>query len=237
MPSERGSKLAWRILAIFLATSAAAILAAIYHSDVGRVVIANAKASITNIIAEQTSTAAIEPVVNKIPTKDPGRVTNSIVLVRTDPNDFSAPAAPSRDAIATAYQSALQSRAPAAAPPPAQPPAPVVATAPAQAPAPAPAPAPAKTIDPETLSTLMNRAKGMLAVGDIPPARLLLERAANAQDASAAFLLAETYDPAVLGTRDIRTITPDPAMARDWYQKAARLGSPEAQARLAQLQN
>ena len=83
----------------------------------------------------------------------------------------------------------------------------------------------------------MSRAKSMLAVGDIPTARLLLERAADAQDATAAFLLAQTYDPVVLGTRDIRTITPDPAMARDWYQKAARLGSAEAQSRLAQLKN
>ena len=83
----------------------------------------------------------------------------------------------------------------------------------------------------------MNRARALLAAGDIPPARLLLERAADAQEASAALLLAQTYDPAVLGTPDMRSITPDPAMARDWYQKAAQFGSPEAQQRLAQMQN
>jgi TPR repeat protein len=83
----------------------------------------------------------------------------------------------------------------------------------------------------------MTRARSLLSIGDIAAARLLLERAANAQDASAAFLLAQTYDPAVLGTRDTRSITADPAAARDWYQKAAQLGSADAKQRLTQLQN
>jgi hypothetical protein len=97
--------------------------------------------------------------------------------------------------------------------------------------------APSKTLDAETLAALMTRAKSLLALGDIAAARLLLERAANAQDATAAFLLARTYDPAVLGVRDTRSITPDPVMARDWYRKAASFGSAEAQQRLTQLQN
>ena len=83
----------------------------------------------------------------------------------------------------------------------------------------------------------MTRAKSLLALGDIAAARLLLERAANAQDASAAFLLAQTYDPAVLGVRDTRIITADPVMARDWYRKAASFGSADAQQRLTQFQN
>ena len=98
-------------------------------------------------------------------------------------------------------------------------------------------PAPSKTLDAETLTPLLARAKKMLALGDIGAARLLLERAANAQDATAAFLLARTYDPTVLGSPDTRTITPDARMARDWYRKAAGLGSSEAQKRLTQLQN
>ena len=97
--------------------------------------------------------------------------------------------------------------------------------------------APSKTLDAETLAALMTRAKSMLALGDIAAARLLLERAANAQDATAAFLLAQTYDPAVLGVRDTRSITPDPVMARDWYRKAASFGSAAAQQRLTQFQN
>ena len=83
----------------------------------------------------------------------------------------------------------------------------------------------------------MKRAKDLLASGDIPPARLLLRRAADAQEATAALLLAQTYDPEVLGTKDVRQITPDIAMARTWYQRAAQLGSADAQRRLAQLQD
>jgi len=149
--------------------------------------------------------------------------------------------APTREEITTAYQSALQSRAPAAAALAAAAPAvsePTVATPAAAAPAvaaPSVAPAPRK-IDADELATLLKRAKDSLASGDIPVARLLLERAANVE-ASAAFLLAETYDPAVLGTPDTRSITPDPAAARLWYQRAAQLGSTDAEQRLAQLQN
>jgi TPR repeat protein len=125
--------------------------------------------------------------------------------------------APTRAEITTAYQSALQSRAPAAAQPVAAP--------------------PPRKLAADELATLMNRARALLAAGDIPPARLLLERAADAQEASAALLLAQTYDPAVLGTPDMRSITPDPATARAWYQKAVRLGSRDAQLRLDQMPN
>ena len=64
----------------------------------------------------------------------------------------------------------------------------------------------------------------------------MLERAADAQEPSAALLLAQTYDPEVLGTPDMRNITPDPRRAR-WYQRAAQLGSADAQRRLSQMQN
>ena len=45
------------------------------------------------------------------------------------------------------------------------------------------------------------------------------------------------YDPAVLGTNDMRSISADPAAARNWYQKPAALGSVEARRRLTQIQN
>ena len=149
---------------------------------------------------------------------------------------------PSRDDIALALKTAHQNIAPAE---PAQPTTTVataaptattpVVTAPAIA-APVHAAAPARRIDADELANLMTRAKALLASGDISPARLLLERAAEGQDATAALMLAQTYDPTVLGTQDIRNITPDPAMARNWYQRAAQLGSSEAQRRLSQLQ-
>jgi len=103
--------------------------------------------------------------------------------------------------------------------------------------APPVATAPPRWLDADELAALMKRAKSLIAVGDIAPARLLLERAAEAQEASAALLLAETYDPAVLGTQDMRSMTPDPAKARSWYEKAVQFGSKEAQQRLAQMQN
>ena len=95
---------------------------------------------------------------------------------------------------------------------------------------------PARKLDPDELATLMDRAKRLVAVGDISPARLLLERAADAHEPTAALMLARTYDPDVLGTQNARNIIPDPAMARVWYQRAAQLGSADAQLRLGQLQ-
>jgi hypothetical protein len=95
---------------------------------------------------------------------------------------------------------------------------------------------PAKLIDKEELANLLKRGHYFLSIGDIAPARLLLERAADAHDASAAFDLAGTYDPAVLTRSHVSGIAPDLAMARMWYQKALELGHSEAEQRLAQLQ-
>jgi TPR repeat protein len=133
--------------------------------------------------------------------------------------DLSAPSMSSREEIANAYQIALQAQAP-----------PPVATQPAP-------PEPVRTLDADTLAGLMARARGLIGVGDIAAARLLLERAAHAKDATAALLLAQTYDPAVLGTSDARSVTADATAARDWYQRAASLGSTGARQRLDQLSN
>jgi hypothetical protein len=134
--------------------------------------------------------------------------------------------APTREAIANAYQTALQSQPDIRQQPVAQP---------APVPAPPP-PAPAvRRLDPDELAGLLKRAQGLLDTGDLPGARLLLERAAGAHEAKAAFLLAQTYDPAVLGASDMRSTTPDPEAARSWYRKAAEFGSQEAQQRLAQM--
>ncbi len=201
------------ILAVTVAVVAAGLLGALFQSDLRGLIAANAG----GVTPEREVAAVIPSVTKQAPLKDPARVTG-IVLASADRQELAAAAQPSREAIATAYQVALQAQAPA----------PVAAK---------PAPPPAKTLDADTMSGLMTRAKGLLAVGDIVAARLLLERAANAQDATAAFLLAQSYDPTVLGTSDSRRISADAAMARDWYGKAATLGSAEARQRLAQLQN
>ena len=72
---------------------------------------------------------------------------------------------------------------------------------------------------------LMTRAKGLLATGDIPPARLLLERAADAQEPSAALMLAQTYDPACWERRIPATSTP----IRRW--RATGISAPPNSAR------
>jgi hypothetical protein len=177
------------------------------------------------IAPEQAMASANTPAMTQSSLKDSDRATNT--LASADTQVLPAPSTPSREAIATAYQTALQAQAPIPAPAP-------VAAPPAPTP---PAKTLAKTLDADTLAGLMTRAKSLLRIGDIVAARLLLERAANAQDATAAFLLAQTYDPAVLGTSDARSIAGDATVARDWYQKAAALGSAEARQRLAQLQN
>lgn len=153
-------------------------------------------------------------------------------------------AAPSRDEISAAYQTAAKGRTVAADPAPREmaalaPTAPVVAAIPSvREPVMVTREAtPVRRIDSDELAALLKRAKGMLAIGDIISARLLLERAADAQEAEAALMLAGTYDPQVLGSQDLRSVTPDLAVARSWYQKAAQLGSADARRRLGQLQN
>jgi TPR repeat protein len=234
---DRRLSVSSRILAGVLATAAVGILFAMFSSDATRDIIVNAKASIAASLPAPY--AAAQP--------DPAQLTVRDIQLR-NPNDsarLSAPAsqtagvrtvttvavAPTREEITTAYQSALEGRAPAAAAPAAAPPAAAVPVT-----APLVAAPPARKLDADELAALMKRAKGLIAIGDIASARLLLERAADAQEASAALLLAQTYDPAVLGAQDMRSITPDPAAARTWYQKAAQLGSPDATQRLAQMQ-
>lgn len=221
MVARTRARIVPRILAAVLAASAIAVPVALFQSDLNRLLAVNAK-SWMGAAADEAAASANPPTARQSPVKDAARVTNTM-LASADARDIAAPAAPSREAIATAYQTALQAQAPTPVP------APVAAQ-------PAPPP-PAKTLDADTLAGLMARARSLMTVGDIAAARLLLERAANAQDATAAFLLAQTYDPAVLGTKDTRSITADAVAARDWYRKAAQLGSAEAQQRLAQLSN
>ena len=230
-----------KILASVLVAAAVAILFALFSSDDMRSIAVDAKASFAAVLPGPSVAAQPDQVqltAKDIQLKDPARLSGPANMAAGAPA-AAAPApvvrppttvamAPSREDITTAYQSALQGRAPAAAAPAA-----TAATVPAAIAAPT---APARRLDPDELATLMTRAKGLLAAGDIPPARLLLERAADAQEPTAALMLAQTYDPAVLGTQDARNIIPDLELARTWYQRAVQLGSAEAQRRLSQMQ-
>ena len=204
---ELRSRIVPRVLAAVLAASTLAVLFALFQSDV-RGLLAASAGSWVGIAPEQAMASTSLPAVRQIPLKDPARMTDK-KLASADTQGPPAPSTPSREAIATAYQTALQAQAPA--------PAPVAAP-------PAPPP-PAKTLDADTLAGLMTRAKSLLRIGDIAAARLLLERAADAQDATAALLLAQTYDPAVLGTATRAASMPTPLRrATGTEGRSARIG-------------
>jgi TPR repeat protein len=103
----------------------------------------------------------------------------------------------------------------------------------------------------------VQRGRQLIFAGDIPNARLVLQQAAEAGNATAALVLGATYDPielemwernarsgSVASTVAIRPFgyiesnaLSDIAMARTWYQKAKDLGSTEAPVRLENLAN
>jgi hypothetical protein len=95
--------------------------------------------------------------------------------------------------------------------------------------------APLRRLDREEIANLLARGEEFVAAGNLGPARLALRRAAEAGDPRAAFVLATTYDPILLGTRRVIGVAPDIAMARAWYEKAKEFGSTEASRRLELL--
>ena len=243
---QRRLSLSFKLLMTASAAACVAVLFAWFTSDATRDVMLSAKASISTVLPGPSTPAQAEAsqpaqlTAADVQLKDPAQAKDSArwpspAQATAAPREQVASALPSREEISSAYQNALQTRAPAAAP--AVVPPQVVAPVAVAPPAVTPSPPQARKMDADELATLMKRAKESLAAGDIPVARLLLERAADGQDAGAALMLAQTYDAAVLGTSDVRNITPEPDKARAWYQRAAQLGSADAQRRLAQMQN
>lgn len=233
-PRKRGSRLLKTA-----AFAAAALVATFVAVKNPFTVFANATASL--IGASSDSRSSPPPVTPPHQTVAAAAAVSAPVVIAATPAQASLPAQlPSRDEIAAALKTAHQNQPPAEAQQSVAAVAPVAAVTPAAVAPVAVTPAaiapPARRMDSDELAALMARAKAFLELGDISPARLLLQRAAEAQEASAALMLAQTYDPTVLGTQDIRNITPDPALARSWYQRAAQLGSADAQRRLSQLQ-
>jgi hypothetical protein len=85
------------------------------------------------------------------------------------------------------------------------------------------------------LASLRRRGKEFVANGVVAAARLVFQRAAEACDTDAAFALGATYDPIMLRKLGTRTLTPDVATARAWYERAKKLGSLEASTQLELL--
>jgi len=97
------------------------------------------------------------------------------------------------------------------------------------------APETARQIDPKEIAGLIKRGEELASNGDVPSARLLLQRAAEAHNARAAFELAATYDPILIKQLGNYSARPDLALARAWYQRARDWGSPEAAKQLEAL--
>jgi TPR repeat protein len=89
-----------------------------------------------------------------------------------------------------------------------------------------------RQVDQAEIVVLLKRGKNLIASGDLAAARIVLRRAADANDAEAALALAATYDPFVLQELKVYGFTGDVAIARSWYEKAAELGSSAAPRRL-----
>jgi hypothetical protein len=216
---KRKTSISSKILAVVCAAAAAAVLVALISSDATQSMVVNIKASM----------AAIFPAASVAAQADPSRLTASPVRAATAgqtpaatsvTTGIAAPVpVPAREEIKLAYQNALQGMAPATAP---------VAEPPRTEPA-------VHHLDPDAITALLKRAEALIASGDVAASRLVLRRAADAEDARAAMMLAETYDPAILGKLGVHGVVPDIAMARGWYEKAKTLGSAEALQRLEVL--
>ena len=225
------ASIAPRIIKIgIFAVSAAAIIAAILSVQNPLDLFANAKASLTTPSGGQPAAAIPSATAQLRPAPEPVVAVRTASADQTAPEIQSnlgarglsptAKSGPSRDEIASAFRTARQDPpevrlppaavAPPAAAPPAAAPAAVTALPPATAFPPPTADLPAaaptvKRLAADEVAALMKRAKGLIAIGDFAPARLLLKRAADAQEAGAALLLAQTYDPAVLAEHHSRS--------------------------------
>jgi outer membrane biosynthesis protein TonB len=219
---KRRASISSLILAAVLAAAASAVLFALISADATRAIVVNVKASIAAVlpapsVAAQSDLSQLKQVdsqLNEPP--PPSAPENQTVGLRS----VTTPAvAPTREEIKTAYQGALQDGAPRAA-------AVAEPTIPGDA---------IHQLDPNEIASSLRRADALFASGDLAAARLVLRRAADAGDARAAMMLAETYDPAILEKLGVHGIMPDLAMARGWYEKAKKFGATEATQRLELL--
>ncbi len=88
------------------------------------------------------------------------------------------------------------------------------------------------SLDPQDMERLAGKAAEAIRNGDIASARLVLEHAVRAGDATALYALAETYDPRVLVKLRVQGMEGEPETARNLYQRALDKGVEEARSRL-----
>ena len=100
----------------------------------------------------------------------------------------------------------------------------------------APAKSQPRQIEAAEIALMVKSGTEFMANGNIGAARMMFQPAAEAGNPVAAFALAETYDPLVLSKLGAKGgITPDVALAHNWYEKAKEQGSTVAPERLERL--
>jgi hypothetical protein len=75
----------------------------------------------------------------------------------------------------------------------------------------------------EQIQVLLAHGRELQRVGYLAGARLFFQRAAEAGSAEGARALGETYDPIEFEKLGVRGMVPDPALARQWYDRARAL--------------
>jgi hypothetical protein len=107
----------------------------------------------------------------------------------------------------------------------------------ATTPAPAPRPIRKLQLTAERETETLARGEDAMKRGDVAAARLLFEDLAAMGSARGAFAMAQSYDADYLRKIFIQgALQPDPDSAKSWYEKAARLGSGDAQRVLSTLE-
>ena len=87
----------------------------------------------------------------------------------------------------------------------------------------------------DRVETLMDHGNKMIAVGYFAGARAYFERAAEAGSGEAALAVGATYDPDFIAALGVQGIKPEPAAAKDWYDRAEALGVTDRDMKLAGL--
>jgi hypothetical protein len=92
---------------------------------------------------------------------------------------------------------------------------------------------PIRQLEHEEIVDLVRRGEAFIAIGDIPAARLVLQRAAEAGGARAALMLAGTYDPIMLEKLGIQGLASDNCCGANLVRagKGARVGRGGAEVR------
>ena len=85
------------------------------------------------------------------------------------------------------------------------------------------------------VQNLLGKGDMLFKSGDLATARQFYEQAFAKGAAAGALGMGRSYDPAVFRELNVQGMKADVALARDWYQRAANAGSPEARAALVTL--